>query len=210
MSALNENDCLEWIKTLFKDTAINKAMTTFGTNANKITLALAELLCKIKNRNKYLQEALNLTLQDDFEDPDKVAIFETVLSQKEQEFDLYNSKVFTVPSDLQGRLELLRLVDASARGKIQSISDYKKILSFLGVNQVEFHFSIDINSMYDIGLSYRLVHWGKTTYEDANTWKILLPESLEGDTERRLRVEEFLTSQKQPQHDIEFIYNLNG
>ena len=210
MSVLDKNDCLEWIKTLFKDTAINKAFTTYGTNANKITLALAELLCKIKNRNKYLQEALNLTLQDDFEDPDKVAIFETVLSQKEQEFDLYNSKVFTVPSDLQGRLELLRLVDASARGKIQSISDYEKILSFLGVNQVEFHFQLDINSMYDIGSSYRLVHWGKTSYEDSNTWKILLPQSLASDTERRLRVEEFLTSQKQPQHDIEFIYNLNG
>ena len=210
MSVLNENDCLEWIKTLFKDTAINKAFTTYGTNANKITLALAELLCKLENRNKYLQDALNLTLQDDFEGSDKVAIFETVLSQKEQEFDLYNSTVFTVPSDLQGRLELLRLVDASARGKIQSISDYKKILSFLGVNQVEFYFQIDINSMYDIGSLYRLVHWGKTTYEDINTWKILLPESLEGDTERRLRVEEFLTSQKQPQHDIEFIYNLNG
>jgi hypothetical protein len=210
MSALNENDCLEWIKTLFKDTAINKAFTTYGTNANKITLALSEFLCKLENRNKYLQDALNLVLQDDFEDPDKVAIFETVLAQKEQDFDLYNSKVFTVPSDLQGRLELLQLVEASARGKIQSISDCRKILSFLGVNQVEFYFQLDINSMYDIGSSYRLAHWGKTTYEDTNTWKILLPESLEGDTERRLRVEEFLTSQKQPQHDIEFIYNLNG
>lgn len=210
MSALNENDCREWIKTVFKDTAINKALTTYGTYANKITLILTALLYKMENRNKYLQDALNLVLQDDFEDPDKVAIFETVLSQKEQEFDLYNNTVFTVPADLQGRLELLRLVDASARGQIQSISDYKKILSFLGVNQVEFCFQIDINSMYDIGSSYRLVHWGKTTYEDANTWKILLPESLENDMERRLRVEEFLTSQKQPQHDIEFIYNLNG
>ena len=94
----------------------------------------------MENRNKYLQDALNLVLQDDFEDPDKVLIFETVLSQKEQEFDLYTSKIFTVPSDLQGRLELLRLIDASARGKIQSVSDYKKILSFLGVNQVEFYF----------------------------------------------------------------------
>ena len=210
MSVINENDCLEWIKTLFKDTAINKAFTTYGTNANKITLALTALLYKIQNRSKYLQDALNLVLQDDFEDPDKVLIFETVLSQKEQEFDLYNSKIFTVPSDLQGRLELLRLIDASARGKIQSVSDYKKILSFLGVNQVEFYFEFDINSMSDYGSSYRLVHWGKTTYEDTNTWKILLPESLENDMERRLRVEEFLTSQKQPQHDIEFIYNLNG
>ena len=103
MSVLNENDCLEWIKTLVKDTAINKAFTTNGTNANQIILALSAFLCTVENRNKYLQDALNLTLQDDFEDPDKVAIFETVLSQKEQDFDLYNSTVFTVPSDLQGR-----------------------------------------------------------------------------------------------------------
>ena len=210
MSVLDENVCLEWIKTLFKDTAINKALTTYGTNANKITLALAELLCKIKNRNKYLQEALNLTLQDDFEDPDKVAIFETVLSQKEQEFDLYNSKVFTVPSDLQGRLELLRLVDASARGKIQSISDYEKILSFLGVNQVVFTFISPITTPSLQYSEYQLIHYGRSAFEDMNTWKILLPQSLENDTERRLRVEEFITLQKQPHHDIKFFYTLNG
>ena len=63
MSVLDKNDCLEWIKTLFKDTAINKALTTYGTNANKITLALAELLCKIKNRNKYFHAATLNALQ---------------------------------------------------------------------------------------------------------------------------------------------------
>lgn len=205
-----DDECYEWIKTFVKDNSLNVALTTYGTESNKILLFMATLHCKMKNKEKYLQDALNLTLQDDFEDPDKVAIFESVLSQKEEEYNLYNDKIFTVPNDLQGRLELLRLVDAIVRGKIQSISDFEKVLSFLGVNKVEFYFTLDNYEEYNTiaNSSYKLVHWGRTYFEEANTWKILLPTTLELDTERRGRVESFMISQKQPHHNIEFLYIL--
>jgi hypothetical protein len=202
------DDCYAWIKTFTKDTELSEAFTSFGTESNKILRAITTLHCKMKNREQYLKDALNLTLQDNFDDPDKVAIFENILSQKEQEYNLYNDNIFTVPNDLQGRLELLRLVDAIVRGKIQLISDFEKVLSFLGVDKVEFRFKLDDNYNTAFNDSYRLVHWGRTYFEDANTWKILLPTTLESDTERRNRVESFVTSQKQPHHDIEFLYIL--
>ena len=108
-----DNVCYELMKTFVKDDALNKAFTTYGTEANKILLFMATLHYTMKNREKYLQDALNLTLQDDFEGSDKVAIFESIFSQKEQEYNLYNDPIFTLPNDLQGRLELLRLIDLS-------------------------------------------------------------------------------------------------
>jgi hypothetical protein len=205
-----DDECYEWVKTFIKDDALNKAFTTYGSEANKILRFIAKVHCVMKNRETYLQDAINLTLQDDFEDADKIAIFENILSQKEQEYNLYNDDTFVVPSDLEGRLELLRLVDVIVRGKIQSISDFKKVLSFLGVNQVEFHFTLDNYNEYNTvaNSSYKLVHWGRTYFEEANTWKILLPQTLEVDTERRNRVESFMISQKQPHHNIEFLYTL--
>lgn len=205
-----DDECYEWMKTFVKDHALNNAFTTYGTNANKILRFMAILHCVMKKREKYLQDAINLTLQDDFQGNDKIAIFENILSQKEQEYDLYNDNIFTVPNDLEGRLELLRLVDSIVRGKIQSISDFKKVLSTLGVEQVEFHFILDNYNQYNTvaSASYKLVHWGRTYFEEANTWKILLPQTLEVDTERRSRVESFMISQKQPHHNIEFLYIL--
>lgn len=199
------NECLEWCKTFVKDTSLNTAFTTNGTNANKILHTLADFFCNAKTNATYLKDALNLTLQDDFDSSDKQKIFENVLSQKEQEFDLYKSNVFTVPTDLKDRLELLRLVDAIVREKVQSIDDVKKVLSFLGVNDVEFRFKFP-NGFIDKSLVLAL--WGQSSYEHANTWKIFLPATLLLDTQKKQVIENFILLLKEPHHNYKFYYTL--
>lgn len=199
------NKCLEWCKTFVKDDAINSAFTTNGTNANKILRTLADFFCNAKTNATYLKDALNLTLQDDFDNTDKQKIFENVLSQKEQEFDLYKSNIFTVPTDLKDRLELLRLVDAIVREKVQSIDDVKKVLSFLGVDNVEFHFKFPNNF---IDKSLVLALWGQSSYENANTWKIFLPATLLLDTQKKVVIENFILLLKEPHHNYKFYYTL--
>lgn len=197
--------CLEWCKTFIKDTSINEAFTTNGTNANKLLRTLADFFCNVKTNAGYLRDALNLKLQDDFTDEDKQRIFANILSQKEQEFDLYKSNVFTVPSDLKSRLELLRLVDSIVREKVQSIDDVRKVLSFLGVNDVKFRFKYPTDFI-DKGLVLAL--WGQTSYENANTWKVFLPATLLLDTEKKQTIENFILLLKEPQHYYKFYYTL--
>jgi len=197
--------CYKWCKTFVKDTTLNTAFTTNGTNANKILHTLADFFCNAKTNASYLKAALNLTLQDDFTDIDKQRIFSNILSQKEQEFDLYNSNIFTVPTGLEDRLELLRIVDAIARGKVKSIEDVKKVLSFLGVYDVEFRFKRR-DDCFDTGLVLAL--WGQTSYEYANTWKIYLPQILLLNDAKRLVIENFILLLKEPQHTYKFYYTL--
>lgn len=199
------NKCLEWCKTFIKDDAVNSAATTKGTNANKVLHTLADFFCNAKTNASYLKDALNLKLQDDFDDIDKQKIFENVLSQKEQEFDLYKNNIFTVPTDLKDRLELLRLVDAIVREKVQSIDDIKKVLSFLGVDNVEFHFKFPNNF---IDKSLVLALWGQSSYENANTWKIFLPTTLLLDTQKKQVIENFILLLKEPHHNYKFYYIL--
>ncbi len=199
------NKCYEWCKTFLKDTATNEGGTTKGTNVNKVIQVLADILCNVKTNTGHLKDALNLKLEKDFVDTDKKRIFENIISQKEEEFNLHKSDIFTIPSDLQARIELLRLFDAFVRGKLQSIDDIKKILSFLGVENVEFHLKLPDGI---INKEFTLALWGQTSYEYVNTWKIFLPRMLLLDIEKKQIIESFILLLKEPQHHYKFYYIL--
>jgi hypothetical protein len=202
---MDYNECLEFCKAITQEKYLSEALTTNGTNANKILQIMATVLCRVKNNTQYMQDAINLVLQDDFSDSDKSKIFDNILSQKEEGFDLYKSNIFTVPSDLQSRIELLRIVEAITRGKVQSISDVKKVLSFLGVDDVEFHFEHP-NTFINTELT--LAYWGYTNYEYVNTWKVYLPASLFVDEEKKQNIENFILTLKAPQDNYQFYYIL--
>lgn len=208
------SDCFEFLSIISHGTPIQTAINTEGTFTNKIVEYFSQTLCRGKAWTQYFLDATNLVKQDDFDDPEKVEIFDNILTIKETEFNLHQSDVFTISTDFNERIGLLRLFEALSQNKLQSISDSKKVLEFFGVENVEFYNGYNYFIAYPDDAQNYFVNPLFSEFSDikdlTNAWIVNLPSYLLDSQYDQLRqnLEAYFNKIKKPSQRAFFPYTL--